>query len=161
GREVSQASQKHRREGDVFEDALTKCIIGPSTVMMEADLFRETGGFDENLEIAEDYEYWLRITSRISVGYLHEILTVKRAGDWHQLSEKYGQIEIFRLRALKGLVDRGFFPPERRALARAELANKCRIYAAGCRKRGKNEEAAEYERLAREFRVDSILGIDQ
>jgi glycosyltransferase involved in cell wall biosynthesis len=151
GREVSQASQKHRREGDIFEDALKKCIIGPSTVMIETSLFRETGGFDETLEIAEDYEYWLRITARHTVGYLHEILTVKRAGDWHQLSEKYGQIEIFRIRALKGLVDRGFSPPGRMPEARAELSRKCRIYAAGCRKRGKDEEAVKYEALTKKY----------
>ncbi len=151
-RQVSQASQKHRREGDIFEDALKKCIIGPSTVMMEASLFRETGGFDETLEIAEDYEYWLRITARYPVGYLHEILTVKRAGDWHQLSEKYGRIEIFRIEGLKKLVDSGYFPPERMTLARAELARKCRIYAAGCRKRGKIEEAVEYEVLSEKYK---------
>jgi len=151
GREVSQASRKHRREGDIFEDALKKCIVGPSTVIMEAALFRETGGFDETLEIAEDYEYWLRITARYPVGYIDEPLTVKRAGDWNQLSEKYGQIEIFRIRALKALVDRRFFPSDRMTLARAELVRKCRIYAAGCRKRGKIEEAAEYEKFSEEY----------
>ena len=153
GRTVSQAGQTHSREGDIFSDALKKCIIGPSTVMMEAELFRETGGFDETLEIAEDYEYWLRLTSRYAVGYIDEPLTVKRAGNWYQLSEKYGQIEIFRIRALKDLVDRGFFPQERMVEARAELSRKCRIYATGCRKRGKVGEAAEYERYAVRYSI--------
>ena len=151
GRTVSQSSQRHRREGDVFEDALKKCILGPSTVMMEREFYLETGGFREDLEIAEDYEYWLRITAYHRVGYIDMPLTVKRAGSWEQLSEKHGQIEVFRIRGLKGLVDSGFFPPEREDAARKELARKCRIYAEGCRKRGRNAEAGEYEAVARRY----------
>ncbi len=145
GRTVSQSSQRHRREGDVFTDALKKCIIGPSTVMMERELFLETGGFREDLEIAEDYEYWLRITAFHRIGYIDTPLTVKRAGGWEQLSEKYGQIEVFRIRGLKVLVDAGFFPPDPEAAAREAPGRECRLYAAGSRKRGKNAEAADYE----------------
>ena len=67
---VSQKSQKHKREGDIFEDALWKCIIGPSTVMMEKSLFYEAGGFREDLEVAEDYELWLKIIDHEKVGYI-------------------------------------------------------------------------------------------
>jgi glycosyltransferase involved in cell wall biosynthesis len=167
GGEVSQKGQKHRREGDIFADSLVKCIIGPSTVMLERSLFEEFGGFREDLEIAEDYELWLRITCRENVAYLDEPLTIKRAGSGDQLSEKHGQIEIFRIQALRALVDGGFFtrfsssvpgsaagpgsagnPGSREAISRRELARKCRIYAAGCRKRGKIAEAEEYETLA-------------
>ena len=70
GKIVSQSSQRHKREGGLFLDSLKKCIIGPSTVMMERDLFVEIGGFRDDLEIAEDYELWLRITSGNRVGYL-------------------------------------------------------------------------------------------
>jgi glycosyltransferase involved in cell wall biosynthesis len=150
GREVSQRGQCHRREGGIFEDSLVKCIIGPSTVIMERALFEECGGFREDLEIAEDYELWLRITCREHIAYLDEPLTIKRAGSGDQLSEKHGHIEIFRIRALRDLVNRGFFSsvPDMDAAARRELARKCGIYAAGCRKRGKTAEAAEYEALA-------------
>lgn len=147
-KEVSQKGQKHRRRGDIFGDALEKCIIGPSTVMLERSLYEEVGGFREDLEIAEDYELWLRITSGNEVGYLDEPLTVKRAGEWHQLSEKYGYIEIFRIQALRRLVDQGFFPPERLDAAREALSRKCDIYSKGCRKRGRIEEADAYQALA-------------
>ncbi len=151
GREVSQNAQRHRRAGDLFADSLRKCIIGPSTVMLERSLFEELGGFREDLEIAEDYELWLRATHRAAVAYLDEALTIKQAGEWSQISERYGQIEVFRIEGLKGLVDAGYFAdvPEHRAAAEAELARKCRIYAAGCRKRGRPEEARKYEARAR------------
>jgi glycosyltransferase involved in cell wall biosynthesis len=148
-REVSQAGQRHRTSGDIFRDALKKCVIGPSTVMLKRSLFEELGSFREDLEIAEDYELWLRLASRHPVGYIDEALTLKRAGHGGQLSEKYSQIEIFRLRALRDLVEAGWFSEERRLrAAAAELARKCRIYAAGCRRRGRLAEAGRYTALA-------------
>jgi len=150
---VSQAGQKHRRSGNVFADALKKCIIGPSTVMIRRELFEELGGFREDLEIAEDYELWLRITARYPVGYIDEPLVVKRGGHADQLSEKYGHIEIFRIRALLVNLEEGTFQGEQRHMAVRELVRKCRIYAAGCEKRGKEEEARRYREIARRYQV--------
>ncbi len=154
GKTISQSSQRHRRTGDVFGDALQKCILGPSTVLMERSLFVETGGFREDLEIAEDYEYWLRITDRHRVGYIPDECTVKRAGHGDQLSEKYGHIEYFRIKALRGIVDGNVLEPAHRDSARSELARKCRIYAAGAEKRGKVDEANHFRELAERYQVD-------
>lgn len=156
-KEVSQKGQHQRREGDIFEDALKKCIIGPSTVMIERTLFRTLGGFREDLEIAEDYELWLRVVAVVEPVYLDKPLTVKRAGFGEQLSEKYGQIELFRIQGLKDLVDRRWFASSAAAgtardrllrnqkAAERELARKLRIHAAGCRKRGREGEARRME----------------
>jgi len=149
---VSQKKQKHRRRGDLFEDALKKCIIGPSTVLIRRDFWNQTGGFRDDMEIAEDYELWLRMTALEPVGYLDEPLIIKRAGDWDQLSEKYGQIEIFRMRGLAALVESQWFSrhasEQIQSLAVQELIRKYDIYARGCRKRGKEQEAAHYEALS-------------
>ncbi len=145
---VSQARQRHRRSGDIFPDALKKCIIGPSTAMMRRKLFEEFGGFREDLEIAEDYELWLRITVKYPVGYIDEPLVIKRGGHPDQLSEKYGQIEIFRIRALLLNLEAGTFIGKQRDLAARELVRKCRIYATGCEKRGKREEARRCREIA-------------
>ncbi len=151
GKTVSQSSQKHKREGDIFDDSLWKCIIGPSTVMMRKSLFDRYGGFREDLEVAEDYELWLRVTAENNVSFIDEPLTIKRAGDWDQLSEKYGQIEIFRIKALKGLLDSGFFTHVREEAAAEVFRQKCWIYAAGCRKRGREEEGLYYLDLCEKY----------
>jgi glycosyltransferase involved in cell wall biosynthesis len=150
---VSQAGQKHRRSGYIFADALKKCIIGPSTVMMRRELFEEFGGFREDLEIAEDYELWLRITAKYPVGYIDEPLVIKRGGHADQLSEKYGQIEVFRIKALLVNLETGIFAGEQRELAVRELVRKCRIYAQGCEKRGKVEEACWYREIVQRYQV--------
>ncbi len=152
GKTVSQSGFKHKRSGNIFSDALEKCIIGPSTVLMEKSLYSELGGFDEDLEIAEDYELWLRLCNSNSVGYIDEPMITKRAGHGDQLSEKYGQIEIFRIRGLQNLVEQKYFSLANQKPAEQELARKCRIYAAGCRKRRKIEEAEIHESIAARYR---------
>ncbi len=148
GREVSQSGQVHARLGDVFADSLRKCVIGPSTVLIEKSLLAELGGFREDIEVAEDYELWIRLAAREMVGYVDEKLVVKRAGGWDQLSEKYGMIEGFRIAALEAIVASSALPPSRMEAARAELSRKYRVFAAGARKRGRNAEADDLERKA-------------
>ena len=148
GRVVSQSKQRHKCSGNIFNHALKKCIIGPSTVILSSRLFAETGGFREDMEIAEDYELWLRITNDCEVGYIDEPLVIKRGGHGDQLSEKYGQIEIFRIKALQKNLEAGIFHGENKNLASREMAIKCRIYGSGALKRGKVEEGEYYLRLA-------------
>ena len=151
GKLKSQKKQKHKREGNIFDDALKKCIVGPSTVMMERTLFDEFGGFREDLEIAEDYEFWLRILSKYEIGYLDFPLTIKRAGKWFQLSKKYDQIEIFRIKGLKKLVEEGFFEGEKLEKAKKELLRKIDIYKRGLLKRGKTKESILWEKYQKRF----------
>ncbi|MFP4407949.1 MAG: glycosyltransferase family 2 protein [Spirochaetaceae bacterium] len=157
GKRVSQKGQRHRREGDLFADALKKCIIGPSTVLLDRTVFEEHGVFDETLEVAEDYELWLRIAAWERVAYLDQELTEKHAGHGDQLSERYGQIEGFRIEALRRVLGAGVLPRLREREARAELARKLRIFAAGARKRGREKEAFALEREAEELEHEEKL----
>ncbi len=171
-REVSQAGQTHRRAGRVFADALVKCIIGPSTVIIRRRLYTDLGGFRGDMEIAEDYEFWLRVTAHYPVAYIDRPLVDKRAGHGEQLSEKYGQVEQFRIEGLLPLVEEGYFVgtaqpaaphvapeadglplsgAEMHRLACAELARKCGIYAAGAARRGRHAEAERYRAVARRY----------
>lgn len=152
GKAISQSGFNHKRFGNMFSDALEKCIIGPSTVIIEKKLYEDFGGFRDDLEIAEDYELWLRLCDSNSIGYIDEPLITKRAGHGDQLSEKYGHIEIFRIRGLQKLVEQRYFSLENQKLAEQELARKCKIYAAGCRKRNKLEEAEIHEALAARYK---------
>ena len=62
GRVISQKKRKHKKSGDVFKESLQGCILGPSTVLMEKELFNEFNGFNPEIEVGEDYDLWLSIT---------------------------------------------------------------------------------------------------
>jgi hypothetical protein len=148
---ISQKTQKHQRSGYIFKDALKKCIIGPSTVMLHHSVLRETGMFHPGLEIAEDYELWLRITAREKVGYIDEPLVIKQAGHQGQLSEKYGHIEFFRIQALGSIIDQHILSDPRQKMALQEMISKCAIFSRGCIKREKHTEARKFNNLKEKY----------
>ena len=155
GHILSQPDYGQARTGYIFAAALRKCCIGPSTVVIRRDLMTSQvygiGGFNDTLEIAEDYDLWLRVCNRYPVAYLPYPLTTKRAGDWHQLSQKYAYIERFHIEVLDRLLKRNALVPQNREAAMRMLATKARIWARGCHKRGRHEEAQRYEYLAQEY----------
>lgn len=65
--------------GEIFEDLLElRAMISLPTVMAEAELLRDVGGFDEGLAFTEDYDLWVRLAEREPCGVLAEPLTAVR-----------------------------------------------------------------------------------
>ena len=67
---------------NVFCDLFhTRLEINTLTVMARRDVVTELGGFDERRELhVEDWDLWLRIAARYTVGYLPHPLAVHRPG---------------------------------------------------------------------------------
>lgn len=142
---------RHRKCGGmIFESGLHLCLVSPSAVMMKRALFDEVGRFDERLSVCEDYDLWLRVSCRFPVHLVKEPLVIKRGGHPDQLSCRHSQ-DRYRVHALKKILESGRLTPGQSAAALAVLTEKCRIYAQGCRKRGRVDEAEEYRRIAEEF----------
>jgi glycosyltransferase involved in cell wall biosynthesis len=53
--------------GDTYGALLLDCIVWTSTVMVEREVLIEAGGFDESLQLGEDYELWLRLSRRLTM----------------------------------------------------------------------------------------------
>ena len=139
----------HRKvAGRIFLPSLARCMISPSAVILNRRLFEDHGGFDETLPAAEDYDLWLRLTWRYEVGLVDEPLVIKRGGHPDQLSGQWG-LDRFRIRALVKLLQEPDLPEPYARAARRTLAAKGAIYAQGCAKRGRQEEAAWYQSLSR------------
>ncbi|MCG6892303.1 MAG: glycosyltransferase [Desulfobacteraceae bacterium] len=143
--------RRHRKpSGLIFEESLTLCLVSPSAVMIRRNLFERYGGFDESLPACEDYDLWLRIGCRWPVYRIDRPLVVKRGGHADQLSRQPG-LDRYRVRSLLRLVESGRLTPTQRRAAAAVLAEKAAVYATGCRKRGRVDEAIYYEELVRRF----------
>jgi glycosyltransferase involved in cell wall biosynthesis len=146
GKRVNPKKRHKKRSGIIFEHAVALCLVSPSAVMMRKDLFDMVGLFDENLPACEDYDLWLRIGCRLPIHLIDRPLVVKRGGHKDQLSQSPG-LDRFRIRALKNILES---PPEggltlsQRLAAVKVLSAKCAIYAAGCLKRGREDEGRKY-----------------
>ncbi len=144
--------KRHKKpSGMIFEPSLALCLVSPSAVMIRRSLFDRVGNFDETLPACEDYDLWLRITCRFPVHLIDTPLTVKRGGHSDQLSASVG-LDRFRIKAIKNIIESGLLSRGQYRAAIKTLKKKCDIYAAGCRKRGRPEEAQCYDSLSKKFR---------
>ena len=105
GRHVNQMKKHKKRGGNIFEYCLPLCCISPSSVLVRKDLFEDIGLFDEDLPVCEDYDMWLRISSREPISYVDEPLIIKYGGHEDQLSSKLWGMDRFRIQSLEKLLD--------------------------------------------------------
>jgi len=139
--------KRHKKpSGMIFEPSLSLCLVSPSAVMIKRSLFEEVGLFDETLPACEDYDLWLRISCRHPVHLIDTPLIIKRGGHDDQLSASPG-LDKFRIKAIKNVIESGLLSTAQYQAAIKTLKEKCAIYAAGCRKRGRIDEAKYYEKL--------------
>lgn len=151
GRRVNPGKRHRKRGGMIFEPSLQLCLVSPSAVMLRRGLFDQVGFFDERLPACEDYDLWLRVSCRFPVELIETPLIVKRGGHADQLSRAWG-LDRHRIESIAKLISGSVLTAAQRRAAESVLKEKCRVYAGGCRKRGRMAEADRYEQLARDIR---------
>lgn len=143
---------KHKKyAGDIFLKSLPLVIISPSSVMIESDIFDEIGLFDEELLACEDYDLWLRLTSRYPVYFVDEPLIIKYGGHDDQLSKKYWGLDTFRIYALEKILSDNLTDDDRIEAVIREIIKKARIILKGAENRGNKELANLYDEKIREY----------
>ena len=150
GVRVNPKQRHHKFSGMIFEHSLALCLVSPSAVMIKKSLFDEVGGFDEQFPACEDYDLWLRVSCRYPVHLIDTPLIIKRGGHADQLSKAAG-LDKYRIQSLVKIIESGLLTPRQRQAALSTLKEKCAVYAGGCRKRGREEEARNYYRLAERY----------
>ncbi len=151
GRQVNPKKIHRKYSGWIFDRCLPLCIISPSSAMMRREVLDAVGEFDEGLPVCEDYDLWLRISSRFPVFSLGKKLIVKRGGHADQLSSRSWGNDRYRVSALEKQITQVHLTPEERRAALETLQRKCQILANGFLKRGKIEEGRRYESLAQKY----------
>jgi GT2 family glycosyltransferase len=152
GMRVNPKERHKKPSGMIFEPSLSLCLISPSAVMMKCSLFDEVGLFDEELPACEDYDLWLRVSCRYPVYLIDTPLIVKRGGHEDQLSRSPG-LDKYRIKAIIKIIKSHLLSKRQHRAAVRTLKEKCAIYASGCRKRGRVDEAEHYEALAKRYTV--------
>jgi len=149
-RRVNPKKRHKKPSGMIFEPSLELCLVSPSAVMIRRVLFDRVGEFDVTLPACEDYDLWLRISCRFPVHLIDTPLIIKRGGHNDQLSSMKG-LDKFRIKAIEKIINSGRLSEDQYRAAVKTLKEKCKIYADGCRKRGREEEAKCYEALSGKY----------
>jgi glycosyltransferase involved in cell wall biosynthesis len=150
GLRVNPKKRHKKPSGRIFKPSLKLCLVSPSAVMIHRGLFDRVGGFDETLAACEDYDLWLRISCRFPIHLIDTPLIIKRGGHDDQLSKGAG-LDRFRIKAIKKIIRSGLLSEDQHRAAVKTLKEKCNIYAAGCRKRGRTDEAEYYTSLSNKY----------
>jgi len=142
---INQMDKHQKYGGWIFQKCLPLCCISPSNVMIHRSVFDEVGFFDESLPVCEDYDMWLRITSRYPVLFLDEPLITKFGGHADQLSQKYWGMDRFRIKALLNILTENMLTEEDKETVLNMMIEKINIILHGARKRGNIDLVTEYE----------------
>ncbi|MFO7816936.1 MAG: glycosyltransferase family 2 protein [Thermodesulfobacteriota bacterium] len=143
---VNPAVKHMKPSGWIFEPALDLCLISPSCSMFSSHIVKEFGYFREDLPACEDYEFWLRILTKYPAGLLPVSLVAKTGGHADQLSNSIIGLDLYRVYALVGLLERDITPEQRKSVL-CVLKKKAEVYAVGCLKRDKPEEAERIQQM--------------
>ena len=136
---------KHKKSGgDIFKNSLKLCCISPSSAFVNKQVFDDYGLFDENLEVCEDYDMWIRITSKEEVGFLDSPLVLKYGGHSDQLSKKFWGMDRFRIEALEKNLKNKCFTKLQKKIVLDILIEKLTIVSIGAQKRGNKDTFKKY-----------------
>lgn len=103
--------------------------------------------FDENLPGCEEYDFWLRIAARFSLGRMEEPLqSCRHASE----AKEWGQ-ERFRVYALEKAYQGGHLTPTLRHRVAEELVRQCDQLVEDYRGRENHERANFYDRKRKRF----------
>ena len=146
GVRVNQMKKHQKYGGYIFDKCLDICRMSPSSVLIHNRVLEDVGVFDEKLQVCEDYDLWLRITSKYSVLFEKELLIIKYGGHKDQLSKVKEGIEQFRIQSLEKILTLNHLKKDQFILTKNMLIRKLLIYSEGLEKRNKFDELALFKK---------------
>jgi glycosyltransferase involved in cell wall biosynthesis len=159
GKRVNPMKKHAKHGGHIFYDCLPLCVVSPSAVMLHRSVIADVGGFDERLKVVEDYELWLRISCKYTIGLIPDPLVVKHGGHHDQLSRRFPVMDRYRVYAIRKLLKNSNkdLDPLKRNAAHWWIVQKTQIIAKGSLKRGRFFEAVRYYLLSSVHQLKWIL----
>ena len=128
-----------------FKESLERCMISPSSAIIDRSLLISMGGFDETLPACEDYDLWLRICASYPIFFLPEQLLIKNGGHSDQLSRQFWGMDRFRIQAMENLLQSSILTSQQLRWLYPVLIKKINIVLQGAKKRGHQAIIDDYE----------------
>ena len=144
GKRVNPKKIHKKSGGDIFERAVELCLISPSATIMRRELYLEMEGFREDFPVCEDYELWLRITSKYHVGFIEDPVIIKYGGHDDQLSRKFKAMDYWRVKAMRELYINHELSSIQKGALKEALIRKSTILRAGYIKHQGDQEQLKY-----------------
>ena len=145
GNKFNQMKKHQKFGGDIFNNCLSLCCISPSSVLINKNIFKEVGYFDESLPVCEDYDLWLKICSQEKILFINQKLTLKYGGHKDQLSKTYWGMDRFRIKSLENLILNYKLKPDQKINAIKTIVKKLKIIVNGAYKRNNSSMINKYE----------------
>ena len=122
----------HKKTGGrLFIRSLSRCLISPSSAILNRSLFEKYGLFDEELPACEDYDLWLRICLHEKINFVPLPLVIKYGGHSDQLSRTVPILDQYRIIALTKLLDNSGLERRQLRAVKAVLEHKIKLVIKG------------------------------
>lgn len=136
GQHLNPMKKHDKSMSSPFRESLERCMISPSSVIIDRLLLKSIGGFDETLPACEDYDLWLRICASHPIFFLPEKLLIKNGGHSDQLSRQYWGMDRFRIQSMENLLQSTILTDQQLNWLYPVLIKKINIVLHGAKKRG-------------------------
>ncbi|MBT4791997.1 MAG: glycosyltransferase, partial [Halobacteriovoraceae bacterium] len=100
GVRVNQMKKHKKGGGNQFIPSLERCMISPSTVIIEKKILEKAGCFRDDYPVCEDYDLWLKLTASHEIGFVSDPVIIKYGGHSDQLSSKFYAMDYWRVKSL-------------------------------------------------------------
>ncbi|MFH1728631.1 MAG: glycosyltransferase [Pseudomonadota bacterium] len=142
GMRVNPKNKHSKPSGWIFDKILTMCLVSPSASIIYKEVFEKIGFFDEDLEVCEDYDFWIRASLYYEIKFINMKLITKNGGHEDQLSRKHWGMDRFRIQSLEKILSTCELNDEQTKLIKNEILKKATILKNGAEKR-ENKEILE------------------
>ena len=158
GVRVNPGKIHQKYSGWIYQRCLPLCIISPSSVMIHREVLERVGLFDETFPVCEDYDLWLRVSSRYPITFINKPLIIKNGGHADQLSHQNWGMDRFRIAAMEKMLQQNELCPEDRVATIDLLQKKCSILTNGFFKRGNIEDGNFYLSIKEKHDSNELIG---
>jgi glycosyltransferase involved in cell wall biosynthesis len=158
GNEVITPNYLDKSSNNLWQRSLKNCLICASSVLLHRTLFDEIGWFDQSLPVCEDYDFWLRLLLHTELRLVDKNLVNKHGGHPDQLSTTTWGMDRYRVQSLEKILTSSSLPQDQEDALISTLAEKLSILANGAAKRGKMEQAKQYQKVLQKYQPTSLRG---